>query len=107
MANGGCAFEPASLRFLATISIPTNIQRSLFPAANRSDTEIPHPHFRALEADAEDSLLLGETLALRGPLWAETTKTKAHFLVRAKTTTVRQRLYIFVTPTLPSPSEMK
>ena len=48
--------------------------------------EIPHPHFRALEADADDSLLLGETLALRGPLWAETTKTKAHFLVPAKTT---------------------
>jgi hypothetical protein len=68
---------------------------------------VPHPHFRALEADAEETVLLGQTLALRGPLWAETTKTKAHFLVPAKTKTVRQRLYIFVTPTLPAPPQTK
>jgi beta-lactamase regulating signal transducer with metallopeptidase domain len=61
--------------------------------------QIPHPHFRAVVADAEDSLLPGQTLALRGPLWTETTKTKGHFLVRGKTKTVRQRLYVFVTPT--------
>jgi type II secretory pathway component GspD/PulD (secretin) len=68
--------------------------------------EIPHPHFRAVEADAEDSLLSGQTLALRGPLWTETTKTKGHFLVPAKTKTVRQRLYIFVTPASISPTGM-
>ncbi len=61
--------------------------------------QIPHPHFRAVVTDAEDSLLPGQTLALRGPLWTETTKTKGHFLVRGKTKTVRQRLYVFVTPT--------
>jgi beta-lactamase regulating signal transducer with metallopeptidase domain len=69
--------------------------------------DIPHPHFRALEADADESVLLGQTLALRGPLWSETTKTKGHFLVPGKSKTVRQRLYIFVTPTLPSPSDKK
>jgi hypothetical protein len=77
------------------------------PGGKLMGYEIPHPHFRALEAEAEDSLLLGETLALRGPLWTETTKTKGHFLARAKTKTIRQRLYIFVTPTLPPPSEIK
>jgi hypothetical protein len=67
--------------------------------------EMPHPHFRAVEADAEDSLMLGQTMALRGPLWTVTTKTKGHFLMPAKTKTIRQRLYVFVTPTpRPRPS---
>jgi beta-lactamase regulating signal transducer with metallopeptidase domain len=69
--------------------------------------EIPHPHFRAAEADAEDSVPLGQTLVLRGPLWFETTKTKAHFLVSAKTKTIRQRLYVFITPSLAPPSDKK
>jgi hypothetical protein len=75
------------------------------PGGKPIEYQIPHPHFRAVEADAEDSLLLGQTLAVRGPLWTETTKTKAHFFVPAKTKTVRQRLYVFVTPTRPAPSK--
>jgi hypothetical protein len=67
---------------------------------------IPHPHFRAVEADAAETLSLGQTLALRGPMWIETTKTKGHFLAPSKTKTVHQRLYIFVTPTCPTPSQM-
>jgi beta-lactamase regulating signal transducer with metallopeptidase domain len=63
--------------------------------------DLPMPHFRVLESSAEDTVPLGQTLAIRGPLWTETTKTKAHFFTRAKTKTTRQRLYIFVTPTRP------
>jgi len=61
----------------------------------------PLPHFRALQAAAEETVVLGQTLAMRGPLWTETNKIKGHFLVPTKTKTVRHRLYLFVTPTLP------
>jgi hypothetical protein len=63
--------------------------------------DIPHPHFRAVEADSDDAVHWGQTLAVRGPLWTETTKTKGHFLSPGKTKTVRKRLYVFVTPTQP------
>jgi hypothetical protein len=52
-----------------------------------------------LEASADASTLLGETMAIRGPLISETIKTKGRLFVRAKTKAVRQRLYVFVTPT--------
>ncbi|HZM05324.1 MAG TPA: M56 family metallopeptidase [Candidatus Saccharimonadales bacterium] len=65
--------------------------------------ETPRPHLRAVEADADEAVPLNQTLALRGPLWTETTKTKAHFIFPARTTTARKRLYIFVTPTHPPP----
>lgn len=62
---------------------------------------MPLPHFRVVETTAEEVVPLGQTLAIRGPLWVETTKTKGHFFSRSKTKTTRQRLYIFVTPTSP------
>ena len=37
------------------------------PGGKPIEYAIPLPHFRALEAEAEDSLLLGQTLVLRGP----------------------------------------
>jgi hypothetical protein len=61
--------------------------------------QVPHPHFREVEINSDDELRSGHTLALRGPLWTETTKTKGHFLSPAKTKTVRERLYVFVTAT--------
>jgi len=76
------------------------------PGGKPDKRAIFRPHIRVREAEAEDLLLPGQTLAVGGPLVAETTKTKGHFLAPAKTKTIRQRLYIFVT-ILPSPSEMK
>jgi hypothetical protein len=58
----------------------------------------PLPHFRLLETKAEGSTVFGETMAIRGPLITETVKTKGRLFVRAKTKTVHQRLYVFVTP---------
>jgi hypothetical protein len=67
--------------------------------------QIPHPHFRSVEISSDDDLSLGQTLALRGPLWTEVTRTKGGFFSRAKTKTVRERLYVFVTPTaVPAPA---
>jgi hypothetical protein len=67
----------------------------------------PHPHFRSVEADASTPVPLGQTLALRSPVWTEQIKTKGHFLAPARTTTLRKRLYVFVTPTLPTPKDME
>jgi len=85
--------------FLGYDKYGSNLASVSAPGGKPIEYQIPHPHFRAVEADAEDSLLPGQTLALRGPLWTETTKTKGHFLVRGKTKTIRQRLFVFVTPT--------
>jgi beta-lactamase regulating signal transducer with metallopeptidase domain len=73
------------------------------PGGKPMQYAIPHPHFRAVEADSDDSLKVGDTLALRGPLWTETITNKGHFFFPGKTTTVRKRLYVFVTPTTPPP----
>ncbi len=72
-----------------TVSVPGGIP---------SKYQQPLPHFRLLEASADASALLGETMAVRGPLITETVKTKGRLFVRAKTKAVRQRLYVFVTP---------
>jgi len=61
----------------------------------------PLPHFRVVEASTKYIVPLGQTLAIRGPLWTETTKTKGRFLMSGKTKTTRQRYYLFVTPTRP------
>jgi hypothetical protein len=58
----------------------------------------PLPHFRVLEADAESTMSLDQTLAIRGPLVTETIKTKGSLFVRAKSKTIHQRFYVFVTP---------
>ena len=60
---------------------------------------LPFPHFRVLEAAAQASTPLGDTMAIRGPLITETVKTKGSLFTRAKTKIVHQRLYVFVTPT--------
>jgi beta-lactamase regulating signal transducer with metallopeptidase domain len=71
------------------------------PGGKPLEYQIPNPHFRAVEINSDDVLPLGQTLALRGPLWTEVTKTKGRFLSPAKTITARRRLYVFVTPTQP------
>jgi hypothetical protein len=65
----------------------------------------PRPHFRAVETEAEDDVPLNQTMALRGPLWSETVKTRGHFFFSGKTTTARKRLYVFVTPVEPPPAK--
>jgi hypothetical protein len=69
--------------------------------------EQPHPHFSCIEAATKASVRMGQTLALRGPLWTQTTRSKGHFLFPGKTITSRSRLFIFVTPTVPTAADLK
>ena len=80
------------------------------PGGKPSKGTIPRPRLRVRSVEADARIQFGDTMALRGPLVDETLKTKGQvpilgaipllgrlFQSESKTT-IRKRLYIFVTP---------
>lgn len=80
------------------------------PGGKPSKGTIPGPRLRVRSVEADARIQFGDTMALRGPLVDETLKTKdqvpilgaipllGRLFQSESKTTIRKRLYIFVTP---------